>query len=257
MTNDPFAARLEPGDVDDGLAAAAGDGPGRAADDRDLVGAVQAIEIPAKYSPDLWRRAVTVYQLYWDREGVVPTPEQAHHSWDRIKLATYQALSLEPEFRRALELRGIDLDPTDSLSDTQMMALMKLTDPSDRRTERAKLRDLGVSWPRYQGWLKNPVFVKEKRRRTEDTFADVQDAALIKLRGNVEAGDQRAIEFALEVTGRYNRQNIAVQDARVVVQTIVEAVIAEVKDPVVRDAILARARASITGFDLNNRKALG
>lgn len=243
--------------MDAGLAVGAGDDPRHAADDRDLVGAVQAIEIPAKYNPDLWRRALTVYQLYWDREGVVPTPEQAHHSWDRIKLGVYQALSLEPEFCRALELRGIDLDPSDSLSDAQVMALMKLTDPSDRRTERAKLRDLGVSWPRYQGWLKNPVFVKEKRRRTEDTFADVQDAALIKLRGNVEAGDQRAIEFALEVTGRYNRQNIAVQDARVVVQTIVEAVIAEVKDPEVRDAILARARASITGFDLNNRKALG
>lgn len=257
MTNDPFAAGFEPGDMDAGLAAGAGDDRRPAGDDRDLVGAVLAIEIPSRFSEDLWRRAITVYQLYWDREGLVPTPEQAHRSWDRIKLATYQELSLEPEFQRALELRGIELEPTESLSDVQVMVLMKLTDPSDRRTERAKLRDLGVSWPRYQGWLKNPVFIKEKRRRTEETFADVQDVALMKLRGNVEAGDQRAVEFALEVTGRYNRQQIAVQDARVVVQTIVEAVIAEVKDAEVRDAILARARASITGFDFNNRKALG
>lgn len=256
MTNDPFAAR--PGDLghDDGDAAVPGDGVRPAADDRGLGGAVLAIQIPPKYREDTWRRALTVYQLYWDREGIVPTPEQAYRSWDRIKLSTYQALSLEPEFQRALELRGIELDPTDSLSDIQVLALMKLTDPSDRRTERAKLRELNVSWPRYQGWLKNPVFIKEKKRRTEETFADTADVALIKLRGNVEAGDQRAIEFALEVTGRYNRQQIAVQDARVVVQTIVEAVIAEVKDPAVRDAILARARASITGFDLNNRKAL-
>jgi len=256
LTNDPFATG--PGDLghDDGVAVVPRDDPRPPGDDRALDGAVEAINIPSKFRHDLWRRAVTVYQLYWDREGIVPTPAQAHRSWDRIPLRVYQELIDEPEFRRALELRGITLDPTDSLTDVQAMVLMKLTDPSDRRTERAKLRDLGVSWPRYQGWLKNPVFVKEKRRRTEETFADVQDAALIKLRGNVEAGDQRAIEFALEVTGRYNRQQIAVQDARVVVQTIVEAVISEVKDPAIRDAILAKARASITGFDLNNRKAL-
>lgn len=220
-------------------------------------GSVLAVQIPGRFSEDLWRRALTVYQLYWDREGRVPTPEQAYKSWDRIKLKVYQELSLEPEFQRALELRGIELDPTESLSDVQVTALMKLTDPSDRRTERAKLRDLGVSWPRYQGWLKNPIFVKEKRRRTEETFADVADVALIKLRGNVESGDQRAIEFALEVTGRYNRSTIAIQDARVVVQTIVEAVIKNVPDAATRDAILADAKAAVDGFDINNRRALG
>lgn len=257
MTNDPFATG--PGDLGpfDGPAVAGGDDRRDVADGRDLDGAVEAIRVPPRFSPELFRRVVTVYQLYWDREGRVPTPAQAHHSWDRIKLKDYEELSLEPEFQRALSLRGIDLDPTDSLSDVQVMVLMKLTDPADRRTERAKLRDLGVSWPRYQGWLKNPVFVKEKRRRTEETFADVSDVALIKLRGNVEAGDQRAIEFALEVTGRYNRQQIAVQDARVVVQTIVEAVIKNVPDAATRDAILNDARAAVAGFDLNNRKALG
>lgn len=234
----------------------AGDPAGVADHGRDR-GAVQPIARPGRFSEDLWRRALTVYQLYWDREGVCPTPEQAHASWDRIKLTSYQELSLEPEFQRALELRGIELDPTKSLSDLQVMVLMKLTDPGDTRTIRAKLRDLGVSWPRYQGWLNNPVFVREKRDRTERTFADVTDLALTKLYKNVDAGDQRAIEFAMEVTGRYNRQQIAVQDARIVVQTIVEAVIKNVPDAKVRDAILSDARAAVEGFDLNNRKALG
>jgi len=220
-------------------------------------GAVQPIQRPEKYSSDLWRRALTVYQLYWDREGVVPTPEQAYETWTRIGLKVYQELSLEPEFQRALELRGIELEPTNSLSDLQVLVLMKLTDPGDKRTARAKLRELGVSWPRYQGWLNNPVFVREKRDRTERMFGDVSDLALTKLYGNVDAGDQRAIEFALEVTGRHNRATIAIQDARVVVQTIAEAVIKNVTDPKVRDAILNDARAAVAGFDLNNRKGLG
>lgn len=238
-----------------------GRGPAGDGDDLDVAGSpgqeeVRAIQIPARFKEDVWRRAITVFQLYWDREGRVPSAQQAHAAWDRIPLKTYQALVDEPEFRRALELRGIELDPTDSLTDIQVMVLMKLTDPADKRTVRAKLRDLGVSWPRYQGWLKNPVFVREKRRRTEETFGDVQDLALTKLYGNVDSGDQRAIEFALEVTGRYNRQTIAIQDARLVVQTIVEAVITNVPDPKVREAILNHARAAVAGFDLNNRRAI-
>jgi hypothetical protein len=199
---------------------------------------------------------LTVWHQIWDREGRVGTPAEAYRLWPRIPQKTYELAALEPEFQRALELRGIDFDPTDALSDIQHMALMKLTDPSDRRTERAKLRDLDVSWPRYQGWLKNPIFVGEKRRRTEETFGDVQDVALMKLRGNVEAGDQRAVEFALEVTGRYNRQTLAVQDARTIVQMVADAVIRNVKDSQTREAILGDIRGAIVGFDLNNRKAL-
>lgn len=248
-----------PGDLGpfDWDAAAPGDDRGGADHGGDIPGAVRAVQIPGKYDADTWRRVVTVYHLFFQREGRVPTFHEAHASWPRIPERTYEKISLEPEFQYALSLRGIEYDPTDTLSDLQSMALMKLTDPADRRTERAKLRDLGISWPRYQGWLKNAVFVREKKRRTEELFADVSDVALMKLRGNVEAGDQRAIEFALEVTGRYNRQQIAIQDARIVVQTIVEAVIKNVTDPEVRDAILADARAAVAGFDLNNRKALG
>jgi hypothetical protein len=217
---------------------------------------VHGIEIPATFKPEVWRRMLTVWHLFWDREGRVASPFEAHKAWDRIPLKTYELAALEPEFRRALELRGIDFDPSDTLSDIQHMVLMKLTDPSDRRTERAKLRDLDVSWPRYQGWLKNQVFVSEKRRRTEETFGDVQDVALMKLRGNVEAGDQRALEFALEVTGRYNRQTLAVQDARTIVQLVADAVIRNVTDAHTREAILADIRGAIVGFDLNNRKVL-
>ncbi len=199
---------------------------------------------------------LTVWHLYWDREGLVATARQAHESWPKIPLKTYEAAIVEPEFLRALELRGIVLERGDSLSDLQHMAIMKLTDSGDRRTERAKLRDLGISWPRYQGWLKSPVFVAEKRRKAEDTFGDVSDLALIKLRGNVEAGDQRAIEFALEVTGRYNRQTASLHDARIVAQMVADAVIKHVPNREQREAILNEIRAGYAGISAE-RKAIG
>lgn len=198
---------------------------------------------------------LTVWHLYWDREGRVATAKQAYDEWPRISLKTYESAILEPEFLRALELRGIVLETSDSLSDLQHMAIMKLTDPGDRRTDRAKLRDLGISWPRYQGWLQSPVFVGERRRKAEATFASVADTALMKLQGNVDAGDQRAIEFALEVTGRYNRQTAALADARLVAQIVADAVIKHVPDREQREAILAEIRAGYSGISAE-RKAI-
>jgi superfamily I DNA and RNA helicase len=73
----------------------------------------------------------------------------------------------------------------------------------------------------------------------------------------VEAGDQRAIEFALEVTGRYNKNTLAIADARTVVQLVADAVIKNTSgDAATREAILNDIRAAIVGFDMNNRKAL-
>lgn len=199
---------------------------------------------------------LTVWHLYWDREGRVATAQQAHESWPRIPLKTYQAAIVEPEFLRALELRGLVVDAGDSLSDLQHMAIMKLTDPGDRRTDRAKLRDLGISWPRFQGWMQSPVFAAERRRKTEATFASVADTALIKLQGNVDSGDQRAVEFALEVSGRYNRQTAALADARLIAQIVADAVIKHVPDREQREAILAEIRAGYAGLS-TERKAIG
>lgn len=184
------------------------------------------------------------------------TPREAYNSWDRIPLRTYELLAAEPEFARALALRGIEYQAGGMLSDVQNLAIMKLTDPGDRRTDRAKLRDLGVSWPRYQGWLQNPVFIREKKRMAERTFSDVADVALVKLRGNVESGDPRSIEFALEVTGRYNRNTLALNDARLIVQLVADSVIKNVKDPADREAILDDIRAALMGSEINNRKAI-
>lgn len=252
---DPFD-RTDPGD-----GAADLPGFGLAPEEAEVVraanGDVQPIVVPANFSEITWRRALTVYHQFFDQNGRVPAPREAYALWPSIPEKTYAACAAEDEFIRALELRGISADPTEALTDLQHLTIMKLTDPSDRRTERAKLSQLGVSWPRYQGWLKNPAFVKAKNQKVEEMFADVADVALMRLRGNVEAGEQRAVEFALAASGRYNPANLAIEDARQVILLIVEAVMRRVDDPAVRQGILDEVRALSAGFDLNNRRTLG
>jgi hypothetical protein len=53
------------------------------------------------------------------------------------------------------------------------------------------------------------------------------------------AGEDRAIEKVLEISGRWNPNAQSVEDARVVVMTLVEAIIKYVPDPEVRAKIMS------------------
>jgi hypothetical protein len=86
--------------------------------------------------------------------------------------------------------------------------------------------------------MKNPLYAESYRERTESQFKDAVPTAMNALLSNVEKGDQRAIEKVLEITGRYNPNQRELENARVVIVTLVEALQKHVKDPSVMQAIL-------------------
>lgn len=112
-----------------------------------------------------------------------------------------------PDFRRALRLRGVEPAAT-GLTTEQDYAIMVLTDPSDGKTLSQKLKMLGISYAKYQGWLKNPVFKSHLDRVTESILANNADA-LTQLERAASEGDMAAIKFKLELNRRYdpNKQN--------------------------------------------------
>jgi hypothetical protein len=59
------------------------------------------------------------------------------------------------------------------------------------------------------------------------------------LAGKAAAGEDRAIDKVLEITGRWNPNAKSVEDARVVVMTLLEAIIKHVPDPEARKAIMS------------------
>jgi hypothetical protein len=175
------------------------------------------------FRPETFRRALAVVDLAYRRLGRVPTTREAYDTWSEIPLDTYGRLYAHRGFRDALSRRGITVHAGNGLTQEQLGALLVICDPTDRG---------------------------ERQRRSKENLQDVIPVALDRLAGNVESGDQRAIEFALAAGGVYSPQTAAQQDAMSVVYAVLEAVERHVEDKSVLRAIIDDVRVKAKGLDL-------
>jgi hypothetical protein len=219
-------------------------------------GRYRPVSTPLGFTDFAFRNAVAAFDTAYRMLGRTPTVKEVQKFWPRIPTATYSAHYLTPEFKQALEYRGIEWEPESGLSLEQSMALLKLTDPTDRRTTNVKLKELGIPMARFQAWMKQKLFAESYRARSEDNLKDAIPMALNRLIGNAEAGDQKALEKILEMTGRWNPNERQVEDARTVVLKVIESVIKRVTDPEVRRAILGDVQAEVMSFDILNQRAV-
>jgi hypothetical protein len=200
-------------------------------------GRVARQKVPEDISPMHFRHVLAAVDVYWNDRGQIPTPSQARTLWPTIPLKLFQTIFATVEFKEALERRGISFAGGAGLSEKQATALAILTNPGDARSTTAKLKDLGVSYATFQNWMRQPLFSRMYRERTERVLEDIVPAAIVGLATNVESGNQRSIEFALKMSGRFDPDAVEVQNARQIVLTLVEAIEKHApKD--VREAIL-------------------
>lgn len=202
-------------------------------------GRVQPSPVPVGFDPYVFRDILAAVNVFYLRNGYVPSVDEVSKSWDRIPKKTYSKAFATDELKVALELRGISLDPTNGISPEQSMAIQLLSDPTDHRALNTKLRQIGVSMPKYQNWMRQPLFAELLAQRSEQNLGDAVPIAMNRLVGKADSGDLRAIEKVLEISGRYNPQQQEINSARTVVLTIIEAVVKHVSSQTEKDAILA------------------
>lgn len=201
-------------------------------------GRVRRSPLPVGVDPSTFRNALAAVDGLYRRNGIFPNVDEVYKSWDRIPKKTYGRLYAMPEFKTALENRGISMESNMGLTEEQWMAILLLSDPTDRRVTSTKLKQLGVSMPKYQAWMRNPLFSGTLKERSEQNLGDAIPVALNRLIGNAESGDQRAIEKVLEISGRYHPHNVELQNARQVILAVVEIVLKHVEDRSVRQSIM-------------------
>lgn len=220
-------------------------------------GRVVPSPIPTGFDPYLFRDILAAINVFYLRNGYVPSVDEVAKSWDRIGKKTYAKAYATPELKAALEIRGISMDPVNGVSPEQAMAIQLLSDPTDRRALNTKLRQLGISMPKYQNWMRQPLFSELLSKRSEQNLVDAVPIALNRLIGNADAGDQRAIDKILEMTGRWNPNQQEIANARQVVLVLVEAVLKHVSSKGEKDAILAEVEQAMQKGNLMNTVARG
>lgn len=202
-------------------------------------GDTKHIATPEGFTDSAFRGTLAAFHTAFLRNGKIPSVDEIHELWPRLSKKVISGILGTLEFREALHHRGIQWDAKDGLSMEQQTVLLKLADPFDRRGLASKLKDLGVPMPRFQAWMKQPLFNELFNKQTKDNYVEALPAIRQRLIGNAEAGDQRAIELVFAMTGEWNPNQQHLEDARTIVLKVVEAIIRHVKDAKTREAILS------------------
>lgn len=224
---------------------------------RDGDGRFQPVKTPAGFTDMAFRNAVATYDTCYRIQGRLPTVTQVHKMWPKIPVQTYSALFMTEEFQQALRYRGIEWDVDSGLSIEQSMVILKLSDPYDRRSISVKLKELKVPMPRYQAWLKQPLFYEALNQNSKNAYQEALPILRNRLISEAETGKMQALELVFAITGEWDPNARQVEDAKTVVMALVEAVISHVKDPDIRKAIFADVQGhAITLAAVSQQRAL-
>lgn len=216
----------------------------------DREGAFRPIPTPDGFTDLMFRNIVSAADVAYRLNGKLPDVSDIQAVFPKAPQKTIAAMLITDGFSQAMAYRGIDWTEEAGLTMEQAMALLKLTDPTDRRMTNVKLKELGIPMPRFQAWLKNPLFANHYQQRSEATFREAVPMVLNKIVGAAEAGDLRAMEKVLEITGRWNPAQQQIEDVRVLVRRVIEAIIKNVPDAATRRAILNDIEEATTNYAL-------
>jgi hypothetical protein len=201
-------------------------------------GSVRPIAVPDGVTKGTFYRAVAAYDAAFRTKGAQPEVDDVMLLAPRMTKKQLASVMGTESFKQAMLLRGIGSIQNDGLTIQQAAVLNILEDFSDPRTLSAKLKSAGVPRAAYNAWLKDPIFARMYEQRIESHLRQAHLSALSTIMTIAENGDLRAAEKVLEINGRYNPQAVELQNARAVVQSLVESMQRHIKDPAVLKAII-------------------
>jgi hypothetical protein len=169
----------------------------------------------------------------------------------RPALSQIQEFLITDYYREYMGNLGIAISDDDmGLTAEQVGIVTILANPSDGKDLKRKLRDAGISWAKFEVWLKQPHFKEFYDKRMTDSLKQMIPMAQQQIAAKMAAGDTNAIKFGMELTGFYNPNDKRQVDATALVQIILGVIEEEETDP----EKLKRIAAKIS---LRGAKALG
>lgn len=166
---------------------------------------------------------------WWLRKGTFPPVDSLKSFFPSFDLKESLNHDL---FLTALENRGVKLPSADDkLTNEQLAAIAVMSNFRDTRSPTAKLRSIGVTWTKWQGWMKNKHFKEFLHDLAASNFQDSIDVVQSGLLKAAEKGNVEAVKFYLEATGRYTPQSQETVNVKMILAKILEVIQMHVKDP--------------------------
>lgn len=137
--------------------------------------------------------------------GEPVTPEAIRQRDPELTELQVAELCETPYFRQALAARGIPgAEHLHHLTGEQLTVLQVMTDMTVQTPVMQRLKRLGVSYKRWQGWLRQPVFASAYQDLLSKLGEDTVGPITQTLRGKALDGDVNAAKLVLELDGVYS-----------------------------------------------------
>jgi hypothetical protein len=200
----------------------------------------------------------------WHATGKFPRAEVLK---ERFDIDVKELLAEKETFRLALVNRGIkypnydliDLQ-LDGLTNEQVAAIITMVNFDDKRPRATKLKEMGISVVKWNGWMKERAFVDYLQDLSSRHFQDALDKAHEGLMRSVERGDTNAIKLYMELTGRHTPGGVGsgatAENVKIILQRVVEVIQRHVKDPETLRAIGIDFEKVMNGEKLDERKVI-
>lgn len=190
--------------------------------------------------------AVNWAETYWHRYNKMPTAEQIGYHFPSLSMEEFFA---HPAVKRAFHNRGMKLTSNTSLSEEQAAAVLTVANWSDRRTIPAKLRSLGISTTKWNGWKKDKHFKEFLHSQLAGNLEENLERAHAGLLVGVDKGDTNAIKYYMELTGR--APSPVETNFKLAVSRIIESITRHVQSPEIIRAISQDFEMIMAGQDPN------
>jgi hypothetical protein len=219
----------------------------------DLAGGFQPIKPPEGVSVSLFRAIVSAIHTYFLHEKVLPGFDDLLAEYPRFNSSKDRLLTTwrSDELAQALRYRGLQWNSDGGLTIQQEHTLMALSDPTDKRSQAAILRAVGVSGTTFRTWMKSPLFADKLHRASVANYEDFLPLARNALIQQATEGKLPAIELLFQITGEWSPETQAIGDLKAVMQTLIESIVRNVHDPEAKAAILADAEAALLTLRLS------
>jgi len=151
-----------------------------------------------------------------------------------------EALKNDFLFQESMRVRGIIINEgsvNKNLTPRQMAAVAAMLNLIDKRSDEKKLRDLGIHTEEWATWMLNDKFAAYVNGRTEKMIMNSTGEAHMGLLKGVRAGNLQAVRLHYELTGRYNPDQDAALNVRVILGRVLEVIQKHVKDPNVLNSL--------------------
>lgn len=133
------------------------------------------------------------------------------------------------EFKEVMSQRGFPFDNV-KLSPEQYFAVSILTNPSNRKSMADKLKQSGVTYAQYRGWLKQPHFRDYISKVSEDMLGEHIQDVHTRVVERATNGDMAAIKLYYELTGRHDPQRQQMVDLQGIIGLMLEVITRYVPD---------------------------